>query len=141
MKFALAGAPPAFLREDMTLSVEVETGRSDSALVLPQSALHATAPDAVGRLHPRRSRGAALVVEGGRATLRKLRLGSLNNTGAVEVLDGLAGGRAGAVRSGGTDGSLARPARARLVPWRLHRWCPWQRRYAPKTQEAPWPTP
>ena len=44
VKFALAGTPPAFLREDMTLSVEVETGRRDSALVLPQSALQPLAP-------------------------------------------------------------------------------------------------
>lgn len=118
VKFALAGAPPAFLREDMTLSVEVETGRSDSALVLPQSALHAPAPDAVGAAASPAEQGAALVVEGGRATLRKLRLG-LHTLGAVEVLDGLAEGEQVLVRSGGTDGSLqpGQRVRARLVPW------------------------
>ena len=43
VKFALQGQAPDFLREDMTLSVEVETARVDAALVLPQSALRAPA--------------------------------------------------------------------------------------------------
>lgn len=49
VKFALAGTPPAFLREDMTLSVEVETGRRDHALVLPQSALQPQAAGSGGK--------------------------------------------------------------------------------------------
>jgi HlyD family secretion protein len=39
VKFALEHLAPAFLREDMTLSVEVETARRERALVLPQAAL------------------------------------------------------------------------------------------------------
>ena len=37
VKLALQAAPPAFLREDMTLSVEIETGRRPQALALLQS--------------------------------------------------------------------------------------------------------
>lgn len=39
VKFALLAQTPAYLREDMTLSVEVETARRARALVLPQAAL------------------------------------------------------------------------------------------------------
>ena len=39
VKFALLAQAPAYLREDMTLSVEVETARRARALVLPQAAL------------------------------------------------------------------------------------------------------
>ncbi len=82
VKFALEQQPPAFLREDMTLSVEVETGRRARALVLPLRAL--------------RAQGAAdsptvLVVDGGQAQERKVRLG-LRTLSAVEVTEGLAEG-------------------------------------------------
>ncbi|WP_216842357.1 efflux RND transporter periplasmic adaptor subunit, partial [Acidovorax sp. SRB_14] len=70
-KFALAGPAPAFLREDMTLSVEVETGRRDSALVLPQAALRAPAQGMPGvAAAPPGDQGAVLVAQGGRAELR-----------------------------------------------------------------------
>ena len=39
VKFAVS-QPPPFLREDMTLSVEVETARRVSALAIPLQALH-----------------------------------------------------------------------------------------------------
>lgn len=39
VKFALLEQAPSYLREDMTLSVEVETARRARALVLPQAAL------------------------------------------------------------------------------------------------------
>ncbi|AVO41513.1 efflux RND transporter periplasmic adaptor subunit [Simplicispira suum] len=133
VKFALASEPPAFLREDMTLSVEVETGRRDSALVLPQSALWpldaeakaaegmasavTTSPDGpesqrVGNVRY------VLVVESGRAQLRAVHLG-LHTLGAVEVRDGLAEGEQVLVRSGGMDGSLqpGQRVRARPVHW------------------------
>jgi HlyD family secretion protein len=61
VKFALEQLAPAFLREDMTLSVEVETARRESALVLPQAALRgAVAGDA----------GTVLVLQDGRAQNR-----------------------------------------------------------------------
>ena len=143
VKFALAGTPPAFLREDMTLSVEVETGRRDNALALPQSALRplaaggagAPAPNAVPNAGVPDAEGSAaavavataapqgaarevLVVQGGRTQLRSVRLG-LHTLGAVEVLDGLAEGEQVLERSAGTDGKVraGQRVRARPVAW------------------------
>ena len=82
VKFALVGAAPAFLREDMTLSVEVETGRRDRALALPVSALLGLAdgPQAIVR-----------VVRDGRVQEYKVQLG-LRTMDAVEVSQGLSDG-------------------------------------------------
>ena len=130
VKFALAGAPPTFLREDMTLSVEVETGRRDNALVLPQSALRPLDADAkaaagtAGALTtpvdgPKKQMAGevrdVLVVESGRAQLRTVHLG-LHTLGAVEVLDGLAEGAQVLLRSGGADGTLQPGQRVRAQP-------------------------
>ena len=90
VKFALTGDVPAFLREDMTLSVEVETARVDAALVLPQSALRAPAQG---------NQAEVLVVQDGRAVARSVRLG-LRTLGAVEVQEGLTEGDA-VLQSGG----------------------------------------
>ena len=71
---------PDFLREDMTLSIEVETARRANALVVPVDAL--------------RGDGAApavLVARDGRVEQRAVRLG-LRTLQAVEVLEGLAAG-------------------------------------------------
>lgn len=57
MKFVLEGAAPTYLREDMTLSVEVETARRDNALVLPLGLL--------------RAQDTVLVLQDGRAQLRQ----------------------------------------------------------------------
>ena len=82
VKFSLPQAPPAFLREDMTLSVEVETARRDAALVLPAGALRSE--DGAG--------GATAWVErSGRVEPRTLRLG-LRTLDAAEVREGLAAG-------------------------------------------------
>ncbi len=113
-KFALAGPAPAFLREDMTLSVEVETGRRDNALVLPQSALRAPAPAAGAAAAPPGDQGAVLVAQGGRAELRSVRLG-LRTLDAVEVLEGLAEGEA-VLRSGSAVAPGAR-VHPRAVAW------------------------
>ena len=104
VKFALDGPAPAYLREDMTLSVEVETARRERALVLPQAALRgAVAGDT----------GTVLVLQDGRAQTRQVRLG-LRTVDAAEVLDGLAEGdtvlRGGAVQAGDR-------VRARTVAW------------------------
>ncbi len=105
VKFALAGEAPAFLREDMTLSVEVETARMDAALVLPQSALRAPAQG---------DRAEVLVAQDGRALVRSVRLG-LRTLGALEVQDGLAEGDV-VLQSGGTAaGARVRP---HVVDWR-----------------------
>ena len=119
VKFALTGAPPAFLREDMTLSVEVETGRRDAALVLPQSALRPLAGSAsLGGVPDAQETRKVLVVQDGRIQLRRVRLG-LHTLGAAEVLDGLDEGEHVVLRSAGTDGAFkpGQRVRARLVPW------------------------
>ena len=88
VRFALVEAAPPYLREDMTLSVEVETARRDSALVLPLAALRdgvASAPGDTG------AAGYVLVRVDGRAQARNVRLG-LRTLDAVEVLEGLAAG-------------------------------------------------
>lgn len=145
VKFALTGAPPAFLREDMTLSVEVQTGRREAALVLPQSALRPLAAGgAPGSASPSAANSAkgansattgeaadtapapqgelrvvreVLVVQDGRAQLRSVRLG-LHTLGAVEVLDGLREGEQVLERGGaGADGKVLRPGqRVRARP-------------------------
>ena len=81
VKFSLP-QPPAFLREDMTLSVEVETGRREAALVLPLDALRGD-PAAPTRW--------VLVERDGRVEAREVRLG-LSTLEAAEVLEGLAAG-------------------------------------------------
>jgi HlyD family secretion protein len=104
VKFALEQQAPVFLREDMTLSVEVETGRRERALVLPLSAL---------RTQPSAATATVLVADAGRAQERKLRLG-LRTLDAAEVLEGLAEGETvllgGSVRAG-------ERVRIRAVPW------------------------
>lgn len=82
VKFSLPQAPPAFLREDMSLSVEVETARRDNALVLPAAALRSE--DGAGA-------ATAWVARGGRVEQRTLRLG-LRTLDAAQVLEGLAAG-------------------------------------------------
>ena len=82
VKFALEQQAPAFLREDMTLSVEVETGRRARALVLPLRAL---------RTQSAGESATVLVADAGRAQARTVRLG-LRSLSAVEVLEGLAEG-------------------------------------------------
>lgn len=110
VKFALGGDTPAFLREDMTLSVEVETARRDSALVLPLAALRSTSDGATAAAP---DRAEVLVAVQGRAQLRRVRLG-LRTLDAAEVLDGLAAGDV--VLLGGTPRPDAR-VRTRVVAW------------------------
>lgn len=88
VRFALEQAAPEYLREDMTLSVEVETARRDSTLALPLAALRENLSAVEGD-----PEGTAIVLvqSGGRAQARAVRLG-LRNLDAVEVLEGLAEG-------------------------------------------------
>ena len=81
VKLALTEAAPAFLREDMTLSVEVETARREQALVVPADALHGD-----------ETAGASVwLVRDGRVEARPVRLG-LRTLDAAEILDGLKAG-------------------------------------------------
>jgi HlyD family secretion protein len=99
VKLALAGDAPDFLREDMTLSVEVETGRRESALVLPLAALR-TSADA--------EQAEVMVVDAGRARLRTVRLG-LRTLAAVEVVDGLSSGEQVLLGTAVQGGDRVRP--------------------------------
>ena len=81
VKFELPQPVPAFLREDMTLSIEVETARREQAMVVPAGALRADA--AAGTR--------VWLARDGRVEARDLRLG-LRTLDAVEVLEGLSPG-------------------------------------------------
>ena len=106
VKFALPDAPPAFLREDMTLSLEVETARRDGALVVPVAALRGDLPgtaalrgDLPGAAALRGDLPGTAALSGdlvyvardGHVEARNVRLG-LRTLEAVEVLEGLAQG-------------------------------------------------
>jgi HlyD family secretion protein len=85
VKLSLPQAPPAYLREDMTLSVQIETGRRERALVVPVQALD-------GDREARADGKATLrVARDGRVEQRPVRLG-LATLEAVEVLEGLSAG-------------------------------------------------
>ena len=87
VKFAVTGTAPTFLREDMTLSVEVETAKRDRALVLPVNALRTN--DAAKNDTPNSS--IVHVAQDGRVAVRPVKLG-LRTLNAVEVLEGLQAG-------------------------------------------------
>jgi HlyD family secretion protein len=72
-----APAAQVVLKNDMTVSIEVITGRRERALALPGEAV--------------RAGPAVLVVEGGRTALRPVQLG-LRTLSAVEVTEGLKAG-------------------------------------------------
>lgn len=83
VKFTVAEPVPAFLREDMTLSVEVQTARRERALALPVAALRSDDPA---------SGPVALLLRDGRVAPQALQLG-LRTLDAVEVTGGLAAGQ------------------------------------------------
>jgi len=73
--------PPAFLRPDMTVSVELLAGSKTNALVLPSSAVRDADREAPW----------VLALQNGYAVRVPVRLG-LNGIGSVEILDGLQAG-------------------------------------------------
>jgi HlyD family secretion protein len=75
-------APPAYLSQDMTVSVDIEVARKPQALLLPLSTLHEA---------PGMTPWVLRMDESGRATRRELRLG-LRSGGHAELLDGLTEG-------------------------------------------------
>lgn len=83
VKLILDAAPPAFLREDMTLSVSVETGRKEQALVVPLQALQGAKESA--------STAQVWVLEDGKATEKPVQLG-LRTLQAAEIAQGLQAG-------------------------------------------------
>ena len=82
VKLAVANPPP-YLRQDMTVSVDIETARRKAALVLPIAAVHSA-------LSPNPW---VLVVQNGRAVRRSVTLGLMGNL-QVQILTGLAAGDA-----------------------------------------------
>ena len=105
VKLALVGATPAFLREDMTASVEVETAKRERTLVVPLRALRGDATAEAGSV---------LVAQDGRARARPVRLG-LRTLDAIEVLEGLRAGEAVLLGAEVRDGGRVRP---RIVAWK-----------------------
>jgi HlyD family secretion protein len=79
VKFSLPQTPPPFLREDMTLSVEVETARREAALVVPVDALRGDQAAASASV---------LVERAGRVEERAVRVG-LRTLDAAEIVEGL----------------------------------------------------
>jgi len=80
--FAPVGTAPAFLREDMTLSIEAITGERPQAVVLPLGALRTGAVGTAGQV---------LVLEDGRVRERAVTLG-LRTLDQAEVTAGLSAG-------------------------------------------------
>ncbi len=73
--------PPAYLRQDMTVSVDIEVDRRDSTLIVPARTVH----DATG------ASPYVLVVRDNRAREQPVRLG-LRGGDQIEVLEGLSAG-------------------------------------------------
>lgn len=92
-------SPPAFLRPEMTVSVDIETGRRGDALIVPNEALHdvGTTPWVI-----------ALVDQ--RTVRRDVKLG-LRGLGVTEITDGLAEGQS-IVLPGSAEVPLGRRVRA-----------------------------
>lgn len=82
VKLALDGEAPAFLREDMTLSVAVQTGSKDSALVLPLQALQGGQGS---------NQAQVLVLDAGRARLQSVQVG-LRTLEYADIQSGLQAG-------------------------------------------------
>ena len=97
--------PPDYLRQDMTVSVDIEVARRRAAVVIPTDAVH----DAGG------AQPWVLAVDGWRAQRRPVKLG-LKGDGRVEVLEGVAPGdrvipvALAAVKSGQRVRAVAAPA-------------------------------
>jgi HlyD family secretion protein len=83
------GERPAFLREDMTLSIEVVTAREASVLALPLRVLRASPDSAQARAAE--GQAAVLVLADGRAQVREVMLG-LRTLDQVAVRSGLQAG-------------------------------------------------
>ena len=75
--------PPAYVRQDMSVSVDIEVGRQNDVLWVPMEAVHEA-----GTPHPW-----VLTVRGGRTTKQPVKLG-MRGDAAVEILSGLATGEA-----------------------------------------------
>lgn len=73
--------PPSYLRQDMTVSIDIETNRRPGAVVLPAASVRGA-----GTPNPW-----VMVLQGGRATKRAIKIG-LTGGGKAEIVKGLADG-------------------------------------------------
>ncbi|MEO5863181.1 MAG: efflux RND transporter periplasmic adaptor subunit [Burkholderiales bacterium] len=90
--------PPAHLRADMTLSVEIMGARKDQALVIPLEAVRGAGS----------GRNTVLTVEGGKAKSRAVKVG-LRGGGKVEILEGVAPGEQVILSAAIAPGARVRP--------------------------------
>ncbi len=96
--------PPAYLRQDMTVSVDIEVGRRSDVLVVSSEALHEA-----GTGHPW-----VLMVRGGRARRQPVTVGMRGDT-SVEIVAGVSPGDLlipvtnGAIRAGQRVRAVVRP--------------------------------
>lgn len=97
MKLAVAD-PPAYLRQDMTVSVDIETARREDTLILPARAVH----DAAGQPW-------VMLVRDGRAHKQPVRIG-LRGVTQFEIAEGVSeGDRIIPVNAGLLTGQKVRP--------------------------------
>ena len=73
--------PPAYLRQDMTVSVDIEVARSEHALVVPGRSVHDALSDAPW----------VMAIRKGRAVKQPVKIGVQGNT-QIEILNGIAEG-------------------------------------------------
>jgi HlyD family secretion protein len=73
--------PPTYLREDMTVSVDIETARRNAVLILPSGSIHGAYS----------SLPWLMTLENGRAVRRNVRLG-LHGNKQIEIVDGVKSG-------------------------------------------------
>ncbi len=99
VKLSVAEPSPAFLREDMTLSVEVETARRAGALVLPVAALQGDESAQIAKV---------MIVRDGRAQAQSVRVG-IRTLKAAEIIEGLAVGDVVLTGAAIKSGSRVRP--------------------------------
>jgi HlyD family secretion protein len=87
----LVANPPAYLRQDMTVSVDIETARRSGALTIPTGAIHDASSNAPW----------VLVVRNKRTVRQPVKLG-LRGDNSVEVLTGIKAGEAVILTAVGT---------------------------------------
>jgi HlyD family secretion protein len=91
--------PPDYLRQDMTVSVDIQVERRDGVIVVPARTVH----------DPLSAKPWVLVVRDGRAQLQAVRIG-LRAADSIEILDGVAPGeRLVPVSAGVRAGQRLRP--------------------------------
>ncbi|ODU99959.1 MAG: efflux transporter periplasmic adaptor subunit [Rubrivivax sp. SCN 70-15] len=95
--------PPAWLRQDMTVSADIVTARRSNALVVPNDALHQIEG----------GQATVLVLDQGRAQSRRVTLGVQGLT-LTQVLSGLKAGDE--VIAAGDDATAGRRLRLQLMP-------------------------